>query len=145
MKFTVTGFEGVDKALTELKKSTAKNVARRVLTNALKPVEEMAKRLAPVDEGDLRDSITTGTKLAGAAKKEARRTRAADGVTVYTGTSNRNGVAREFGSIRSAPQPFMRPAWEANKLRVLNDIQQNMGGEIMKAAQRAGRKNRSGK
>lgn len=145
MEFKVTGFEGVDKALSELKKSTGKSVLRRVITDALKPVAETARRLAPVDEGDLRDSIVVSTTLNKSAKRNAPRLARGErstGMTVYAGTGNRNAVPREFGTIRSPAHPFMRPAWDRGKEGVLTHIQDNLGSEIMKAAERAGRKNK---
>jgi HK97 gp10 family phage protein len=134
--FRVTGLEGVEQALRELKKSTAKNVVRRVLTRALEPVAAEARRLAPYKRGRLRISIVTGTRLTGRARR-ARRPETRTGTTVYVGSASRNAVPREFGTWRTPAQPFLRPAWESQKGRVLNYILDNLKAEIDLAIRRA--------
>lgn len=61
MKSTVniSGLRETLKGLEDLKKSTQVGVLNRVLKKAAKPVEASAKRNAPVDDGDLKDSIGT--------------------------------------------------------------------------------------
>ena len=155
MKLRVTGLEGIDAALREIKQSTGKAAVRRVLTRALEPVRDTAKQLVPVHEGRLRDSIVISTRLGKSAARAARKMTATESsvaamrgigeasrgsVTVYVGTANRNGVPREFGTVRSVASPFMRPAWDANKHRVLDTIQSELGAEIMKTAERAARR-----
>lgn len=141
--FKISGFEGVDRALRELKKPTAKAVVRRVLKGALEPIAEMARALAPVDEGDLRDSIGVSSTLIKGARRNEPRSSAeekATRVTVYAGTADRNGVPREFGSSRSEAHPFLRPAWEGGKERALAAVQERMGAELRKAIDRAAKK-----
>lgn len=138
MQFKVTGFEGIDEALRGLKLSQRKTAARRVLKDALQPVADAAKRMAPVAEGNLRDSITVSTNVT----KAARVARVKDGVTVFAGTANRNGVPREFGTIRSPAHPFMRPAWAATKMGVLEHIVREFGAEVRAAIDRAAKRNR---
>ena len=137
IEFKVTGLEGIDAALEQLKLSQRRTAARNVLKAALEPVVETAKRYAPVEEGTLRDSITVGTNVT----KAIRHLRVKDGVTVFAGTANRNGVPREFGTIRSAAHPFLRPAWDANKGRVLDSILDNFGAEVRAAIDRAAKRN----
>ena len=49
-----------------------------------------------------------------------------------------DGVYRlmEFGTRHQAPQPFMRPAWDAHKGRLVDDIGADMWVEIQKAVKR---------
>lgn len=139
MKMKITGLRELEKALAALPAATGKNVLRRVSKEALKPVETAARAMAPVDDGDLRDSIVTTTRLskrrASEARKEGKST-----VETYTGTNSRNGVPREFGTVRSAATPFLRPAYDANKDRMLRYVGTELGGEIEKAAARLGKK-----
>lgn len=157
----VEGFGELEKALSELPRATAKNVARRALLRAGQPVADHAKRLVPVDSGGLRDSIVVTTKTAnkpgagafaaamkgGATRAEAGQAmRAAakggrSGVEVYIGAGQLpHAHLVEFGSVNNSPQPYLRPAWDAGKQKVLDDIRDFLGQEISKAAQRAARK-----
>lgn len=141
MDLKFTGFEGIDAALSELKLSQRRGAARRVITDALQPVVETAKRMAPVDDGYLRDSIVVSTNVT----KAARSARIKDGVTVFAGTANRNAVPREFGTVRSAAHPFLRPAWEQNKGRVLDSIITNFGEEVNRTIAKAAKRNKGKK
>lgn len=139
MTVKIEGLRELDRALGELPKATGRNVLRRYTKARLKPVEDMAKALVPVDEGYLRASITTGTRLnrrqASQAKKEGPAF-----VEMHTGTNSRNGVPREFGTFRTRATPFIRPAWDAEKDGILVGIAADLGKEIDKAAARLAKK-----
>lgn len=139
---TTVKFEGgreLEAALSKLPASIGKPVLRRVSKAALKPVEDTARSLAPVADGQLRDSIVTSTRLtprqAKAAKREGK-----SSIEMYTGTKNEAAVPQEFGTVNHAAQPFMRPAWDANKEGVLRHVGEQLGGEIEKAATRLAKK-----
>ena len=131
----VEGVEALHDALGEFTKSTERTLLRRIAVKALGPVVEHAKRLAPVDDGDLRDSIRVGSKLTRRAKSAAKGD-PREGVRVFAGTTNRNGVPREFGSVRSPAEPFMRPAWDSGKRQVLADVTDQLAGEIERTRKR---------
>lgn len=135
----LTGFRELSNALGELKKSTERSVLRRTATKALQPFVARAKELAPVHEGRLRDSIVIGTNLTKEAKAAARAEPKA-GIRVFAGTANRNGVPREFGSVRSAAHPFMRPAWDSTKDAMLEQVKTDLATDIEKTAARAAKK-----
>lgn len=139
MTVKIEGLRELDRALGELPKATGKNVLRRVIKARLQPVEAMAKALVPVDEGHLRASIITGSRLNRREASQAKK----DGpafVEMHTGTNSRNGVPREFGTTRTRATPFMRPAWDANQDNALVGIAADLGKEIDKAAARLARK-----
>lgn len=143
MGVKLSGVRELDRALAEMKKSTARGVLKRVAMKALQPIAEAAQRFAPVDDGYLRDSIVVSDKLNDSASRDApklARGERATGITVYCGTTNRNGVPREFGTVRTAAQPFLRPAWHGGQDRVLKDVQQMLGEEIEKTAARAAKR-----
>ncbi|MFN6934936.1 MAG: HK97 gp10 family phage protein, partial [Tsuneonella sp.] len=94
------GFRELERALAEeLPKATARNVLRRTAINAMGRVEARAKQLAPVDDGRLRDSITT---KAVTAKRQRGSVRYAtsSGIEVQTGPTGRQeggvGAFQEF-------------------------------------------------
>lgn len=139
----VEGFKELDEALGQLPKSTAKAVLRRTAIRALAPVVAAARQRVPVHEGDLKESLKVSTRL---SKRQQRiNARAvAEGrssVQLFAGPAALpHAHLVEFGTAHMAPQPFMRPAWDAERDRVLELIRTEMGDEITKAAGRLARK-----
>lgn len=139
----IDGLKELDEALSQLPKATGKNVLRRTGVRALAPVIADAKKLVPVHLGDLRDSLRVTTKLS-KRQQRANAKAVAEGkasVQLYAGAAALpHAHLQEFGTQNHAPQPFMRPAWDANKERVLELIKSELGDEITKAAARLSRK-----
>lgn len=160
----VRGLSDLDKALGQLSKATARNVLKRTLTKAAEPIRDEAKRLVPVRTGKLRDSIMIAARVknkvgnaeysaamrAGLGKEAARSAllaarKAGKGTgsfaEVYVGPARGGGVIRyahivEFGSNDTPMQPYMRPAWDAQKDAALNLIKGELASQIMAAARR---------
>lgn len=142
----VDGLKDLDAALGELSKGMARGVLRRVGLKALEPVAATARALAPDDPttsgDDLKSSIGVGTKL---SKRQARLARSAirkggdkHFVEVYAGAGpDPSAHNQEFGNVNHGAQPFMRPAWDHNKSKVLDTIKNDLGDEIEKTARRA--------
>lgn len=160
----VEGLRELEKALKELPRATAKNVMVRALKAAAEPMVDMAAQDAPVLTGRLRDSIAVSSKrpkddkgagakafgaamAAGASAGQARQAaRAANRgvgglVEVFIGPGrNPQAIAQEFGTSRHPPQPYMRPAWDANKAGILETLKDLTWAEIEKAAKRLAKK-----
>lgn len=164
----VAGLADLDRALGELTKATARNVLRRVLTKAAQPMADAARRLAPDDpktKKSLRETIIVTSKSgkkvgsaefaevlraggtrqeAGAALRSARREAASKDsfATVYVGMNRKGfyGMFQEFGTSNHAAQPFLRPAFDANKDRVVEVVKSDLGAEIKKASARAAKR-----
>lgn len=146
MRAKIEGLRELDKALGGFTKTVAKNTLQRAGRKALEPVAEMARQLAPDDPktqgNDLRSSIGVGTRL---SRNQARQKRKAvkSGeaekyfAEVYAGAGALpQAHLREFGLDGAAPHPFLRPAWDANKNRVLETIKADIASEIEKTAKR---------
>lgn len=145
MSEKVEGLAGLDNALSELPKATARNTLIRAGKQALVPFIDAVRVLAPVDEdpastpnrppGTLRDSYVIGTKL---NKTQARNVRRGgkNFAEVYAGTNDPAGVQTEFGNDHQAAQPHARPAWEATKNEVLATVGDLIWDEIYKSAKR---------
>lgn len=71
-----------------------KNIAYNVVRDVVDTSVDQMKTLAPVDTGELRDSI--GTQLTGTYK-------------VIIGASTEYAPYVEFGTETTQPQPFVRP------------------------------------
>jgi HK97 gp10 family phage protein len=67
-------------------------------------------------------------------------------VEVFAGATRVDqSIFAEFGTIDQAPQPFMRPAWEAGKRQALEDVKTGLADEIAKTAERARKRAARGK
>lgn len=131
----IEGLRELEKALNDLPKATQRNVLRRALKKVAEPIEKDAQQKAPYLTGRLKLSIVTGTQLTRRQKADARK----DGpyfAEVHVGTASGHGIPQEFGTVDHPAQPFMRPAWEANKQGALDGIKKEIRAEIDKAQNR---------
>ncbi len=144
-RIKVEGFRELEVALTDLvnsvggSRATGKNVLKRTLIAAARPIENAAAANAPQLTGRLMRDVKTGTRL---TRRQARGVRRAgkSSVEVHVGVADPAGVQTEFGNEHQAAQPWLRPAWDANKNVALDIIKTELGTEIEKARVRAARK-----
>lgn len=140
----IVGAKQLENALKQLPKATSKNVLRRALIKAAAPTEAAARAMAPRGPtGNLQASIDVGTKLK-PSQQGARR----PGVEVYVGATAPPGFHAhliEFGTAKMAARPFMRPAWEQTKDKVLEILSVEVWTAIAKAARTLARKAERGK
>lgn len=142
-KVKLVGFRELERALNELPKATGKNVPRRVAKGALEPLADAAAAKAPRDEGKLAFSISVGEKRTRRVKGKLP---SREGVEMAMGpATGLPGVLQyaafvEFGTVDTAAQPYMRPAWDQGANRALDYVKDNLGSEITKAANKLARK-----
>jgi len=137
---TIEGLKDLDRALSALPRSVGKKVARDVLRDAAEPMARTARQLAPRDEYHLYDSIDVSTRLNSRQRSLHREEAMPTFQEMFVGTNNPAGVQQEFGNERHGAQPFMRPAWDAEKTPTLNRIANSLWFHIEKAARRLARK-----
>lgn len=148
--FRVEGLKELNRALGELPKATGRNVLRRVAVAALQPMADDAQARANAADmrhtGKLAESIEVSTQLAGYARRISRRGSSKSEVEAHMGPAGRGAKAppqgrlQEFGTQHHGPQPFMRPAWDAHKGRLMGTVAKDLAVEIKKAAERQARK-----
>lgn len=166
MKITMktTGFKELEQAIASIeKKATAKAVMRRSMIKAALPVVVAAEALAPKGPtGNLKGSIGISTKLSKRQKREHKKA-VAEGraaIEMFLGPdynkAGRHAHLVEFGTTPhknggqfkgtdhpgTKPQPFMRPAWDAEGQRTLDRLGAEMWAEIESAAKSAARSKR---
>jgi HK97 gp10 family phage protein len=111
-----------------------KEELRKVLGESAEEIAAMARRLVPVEEGDLRASIgwTFGRPPKGSLTL-AQADVSDISVSVYAG-NNRAFYARwvEFGTVKMRARPFFFPSYRALKRRVR--------GRVTRATTKAARK-----
>src|SRR3546814_3390562 len=67
-------------------------------------------------------------------------------VEMYVGPGQHpQAITQEFGTFKEAAQPFMRPAWDAQRVHALDIIGTALGIELDKAAKRYAKKVAAGK
>jgi hypothetical protein len=143
------GFDQLDAALAQFTKASARNILKRAATEALEPMADEMRNRAPeanVNGGRLKDAIGVSDKLGPRQKGLNRRNAAATFVEVHAGVADvggkhlPSGVQQEFGNENHSPQPFVRPAWEQEKMDTLDRLRVALADEIAKATARAQRR-----
>jgi len=147
----IEGLKELEKALEELPRATGKSVLRRTLKKAAQPVAEDMRARAPDDPAthgnDLKSSIGVSTKLSKRQARIHRKMFRSDkaSVEMFVGAGALpQAHLQEFGAPQHGPQPFARPAWDGNKMQVLEAIKDTLGAEIAKAAKRLAKKRAKG-
>lgn len=142
----LTGFKELERELENLSKSAGKAVLRRSLKKSAQPMAALMQGLAPRGEtstDQLAESITVSTKLSKRQKTQHRRmfrnTKAS--VEMFVGPGPDPAAwNQEFGNINHGAQPFVRPAWEQDKMKLLERLSVTLWDELSKTIQRAERK-----
>lgn len=136
----ITGLREMDAALGQLSKGMARNVLVRVGKKALQPMADRTNELAPDDPdtggNDLSGSYIVGTKLNARQKRLAKK-EPKDFATIYMGTNDPAGLQQEFGNVNHAPQPHIRPAFDAEARPTIDRVADGLKPEIEKSAARA--------
>lgn len=99
MKFTLSGGEDALANLRSIEEAVTDEGLQDEGLKVLEPVAEDARRLAPVDEGVLRDSIQTTIFEDGSV-----------GVIIR----DWKGHFFEFGTVKMRATPMLIPAWDAH-------------------------------
>ena len=130
-KFKTTGFKELQDVLIEMAEDLGyKKATRRVLIPAikesLKPVMDRARLLAPFDEKNfktphLRDSFRIEARIPNNRDARSIYHNPNDvAIGVVSVKTDKRAISQEFGNEQVAPQPYLRPALEAEASRVIN-------------------------
>lgn len=119
MRIRIEGTEEIKRNLKKLAQLTNRDVVHDALMAGAEMVAEEARRLVPVDTGNLRDSIGTSTETKGMNFARVQ-VKMGDHI-VFVGPLQGKGLPHdgfyghmiEFGTMHVPPQPFMQPAFEA--------------------------------
>lgn len=140
----VEGLKDLERALKALPAANGKAVLRRTLKEAGEPVAKTARALVPKDKGYLAESIDVSTKL---SRRQSRLHKKASPVEMFIGPGpDPAGHLDEFGTGPGhQAQPFLRPAWDQNKAKVLDTIANLTWVEIEKTANRLAKRAAKGR
>lgn len=142
IRVKIEGLKELQDTLQELGKVAGRNIMRRVLIARAEPIAEAAADLAPVRTGNTRDNIAVSTRL-GRKARSGHDKLSPHAVEVYIGPTEPNvfySTYTEFGTSKSAPKPFMRPAWDAASETLIDGLADDIRAEIDKVVARRARK-----
>jgi HK97 gp10 family phage protein len=106
VSFKILGGQNLEKRLRELGPTVAGNVGRRAMYNSARVVMKAMRAFVPVKTGDLKRSITSQS-VRGYGSLMVR-------VIGFKSPGRYYAHLVEFGTIRSAAKPFIRPALDAS-------------------------------
>lgn len=133
-KFEVKGLDKLLKRIEETDPKKKVAVLRKAARKAMLPVKNDMISGANIDEGDLRASIDMRART-GSRRSRKRLLTIAVGPVKKRGSGkagktfnriNAKAIAQEYGTARQAAKPFIRPALEKNKRRVLNELKREV-------------------
>ncbi|RKF23375.1 hypothetical protein D6851_02575 [Altericroceibacterium spongiae] len=136
------GFKELEDNLYRLKYGTAKSNTRRAMKESLEPTARMMRAKAPVYSGTLKESIAISSLQKSGRQREFTK-QSGSGLTMYIGPSREGalqGQMQEFGTYKEPAQPFARPAWESDKMNVLDRFSVFLWDNVVKALGRQARK-----
>lgn len=142
----VTGLEETLKAFDDLPKAVGFRALRQTAAEALVPMLETARQLAPDDPhtappNDLKGSMAIGDRRSNGFKSQSGRDEF--GVEVYMGPTKEGypqAIPQEFGAVQHPPHPYMRPAWEWHAEGLFHFVAKRLGELIGQAAKRLERR-----
>ena len=117
MGIEITGIEEVQKEIEDLAERVAAALPDAIRKGATL-IEDSAKDKAPVQTGALRDSIITDVQRKGSE------------IIVEVGPTVDYADDVEFGRLRKAAQPYLRPAVDETEQEVLDLIVQELNREL---------------
>lgn len=122
MSVEVQGAQKLRSALVSLREGLNPETAKAIKKVA-REIRDDAKRLCPVDTGSLQRSIRLQTHARPAQSIHKIGVSAGGYVTnPRTGRKVDYAAYVEFGTSRNPPQPFMRPAAEKNKPKLVREL-----------------------
>lgn len=157
----IEGLKEVRDALASLPSATSRNIMRKILVNRAEPFKDAIRRMVPVKTGFLAGTVRVQSRTGGGAGKAAfAATLAAGGSRKAAGAAARSAntatksavevfigpnagpreIAAEFGTKHRMAQPFVRPAWDANKMAAIDNIRTDLWTEVQKAVARRQKK-----
>lgn len=131
----IEGLKELGDTLNQMSERLRKKVLRDVLTEAAEPMRAMASRLAPRDEGHLRERIVVRGTTTAASEMDGmisfgRNDEYQASVAMGPTRAAFYGGFQEFGTVRHGAQPFMRPAFDAEAQKALRGIGEMLWREL---------------
>ena len=138
MDFKVSGFRELKAQLDRLPTVARQEGAlKRAMIEALEPTAMLTVQMVPKRTGNLARSIIISDKKRGAVKEDGV-VKVWLGASYQKGARGRHAHLVEFGTVKMAPRPFLRPAWDQDSRAMLGRLSDNLRKQIEAAIKRAG-------
>ena len=138
MEFNVTGFRELKAMLDRLPTVQRQEGAlKRAMIEALEPTAMLTVQRVPKRTGNLARSIVISDKKRGAVKEEGV-VRVWLGASYQRGARGRHAHLVEFGTVKMAARPFLRPSWAQDSRAMLGRLSDSLRKQIEAAVKRAG-------
>ena len=120
---SILGDEALSKKFKSLEKAVQGKMLLPAMREAMKPVLSAARAAAPRDKGMLARKIKlSSVRLRGKGKGIAVRTPTRAQLGIPKGAKGYYPAHLEYGTRKMAARPYMRPALETNRSRVLDSL-----------------------
>jgi HK97 gp10 family phage protein len=145
LKYKISGLDGIAKTMAQLPKSVERKLAIASLRGGGKIIVDAARLLAPVGSGARYKYPFRGKRRRPGALRRSITQRAKRGFVPTLQIGIRSGAAPhahmvEFGTSKMAARPFLRPALDTNKDKVIRVTGNSLGPAIEKEAARLRRR-----
>ena len=138
MDFKVSGFRELKAQLDRLPTVARQEGAlKRAMIEALEPTAMLTVQMVPKRTGNLARSIIISDKKRGAVKEDGV-VKVWLGASYQKGARGRHAHLVEFGTVKMAPRPFLRPAWDQDSRAMLGRLSDKLREQIEAAIKRAG-------
>lgn len=155
----VDGLRELGEAMRALGAEVSEKIAHRMVSKAARMVRDEAKKAAPVRTGYLKQNIIvkkmrkSETDLTSEYRMGVRKYKLKYADTRFNVRKRRAGKYYgvddayywrylEFGTVKMAARPFMRPAFDNNRMRAVEVMKATGRRLILAAAAKAGRRGR---
>ncbi|WP_230769530.1 HK97 gp10 family phage protein [Sphingomonas sp. Leaf4] len=134
MKVRIEGTDQIARNIRAMGKALTRETLMPILKEHVQPVADDMKAHAARASGEMADSTVVSERLS--PRQQALRVPIAP-VEVYAGPGPLpQAIAKEFGNIHTAPEPFIRPAFDAGVDRALKGIATDGIAAILAAAKK---------
>lgn len=132
---------GIEEKLQQIGPKLARSHLKKALTESMKIIEVDAKARAPVDTGELRNSIKTVVTTNAKQDKGVAKVGPTFSNEVLKKGSNKDqsqspgvyGLILEFGNKRQKAQPFLRPSFDSKADSVVDKFAEVLGEGLLEA------------
>lgn len=153
----VEGLRELGEAMRELGTEVSEKIAHAMVSKAARMVRDEAKKAAPVRTGFMKQNIIvkkmrkSETDLTSEYRMGVRKYKVKYADTRFNVRKGRAGTYYgvddayywrylEFGTVKMAPRPFIRPAFENNRMRAVDEMKRVGQRRIEAAAKKAAKR-----
>lgn len=122
----LTGMEELEKVLRQMPDGLAERDLASALRKGANVVRDEAQKNAPVDDGDLKDSIKVRKQKSGKGEAAV--------IVAPTKPAGFHAHFIEFGTVKQPAQPFLRPAFDSKQNEALEVIITSLAKKVEKTA-----------